>query len=114
MIDFVDGLSNLILAAQVEACRGPRERSCLPAMSERQTVAVIGAGFSGLLTALRLLLDPDGPRVILIERGARFGRGASYSTSSSQHLLNVRATNMSAFVEQPDHFLDWLATAGDE
>ena len=83
-------------------------------MDERQTVAVIGAGFSGLLTALRLLLDPDGPRVILIERGARFGRGAAYSTSSVQHLLNVRATNMSAFVEQPDHFLDWLAAAGGD
>ncbi len=81
-------------------------------MSDRATVAVIGAGFSGVLTALRLLLVPDGPRVLLIERGPRFGRGAAYSTTSPHHLLNVRATNMSAFVEQPSHFLDWLGAAG--
>ena len=81
-------------------------------MSDRPTVAVIGAGFSGLLTALRLLLAPEGPRVVLIERGPRFGRGAAYSTASPHHLLNVRATNMSALVEQPFHFLDWLGAAG--
>ena len=67
-------------------------------MSDRPTVAVIGAGFSGLLTALRLLLAPEGPRVVLIEKGPRFGRGAAYSTASPHHLLNVRATNMSALV----------------
>ena len=81
-------------------------------MTDRQTVAVIGAGFSGLLTALRLLLAPDGPRVVLIERGPRFGRGLAYSTARPHHLLNVRATNMSALVEQPTHFLDWLGAAG--
>jgi uncharacterized NAD(P)/FAD-binding protein YdhS len=81
-------------------------------MTDQSTVAVIGAGFSGLLTALRILLVSDGPRVLLIERGARFGRGAAYSTSSPRHLLNVRATNMSAFVEEPSHFVDWLASAG--
>src|SRR5471030_323853 len=83
-----------------------------PFMTDRSTVAVIGAGFSGVLTALRLLLAADGPRVLLIERGARFGRGAAYSTTSAQHLLNVRATNMSAFVEEPSHFLDWLSSVG--
>jgi uncharacterized NAD(P)/FAD-binding protein YdhS len=81
-------------------------------MSEISTVAVVGAGFSGLLTALRLLLAPDGPRVVLIEKGPRFGRGAAYSTASPDHLLNVRATNMSALVEQPSHFLDWLGKSG--
>ena len=81
-------------------------------MTDRSTVAVIGAGFSGLLTTLRLLLAPEGPRVVLIEKGPRFGRGAAYSTASPHHLLNVRATNMSALVEQPSHFLDWLGAAG--
>jgi len=81
-------------------------------MTDRPTVAVIGAGFSGVLTALRLLLLANGPRVLLIERAARFGRGAAYATSSAHHLLNVRATNMSAFVEEPSHFVDWLAAAG--
>ena len=81
-------------------------------MSDHPTVAVVGAGFSGLLTALRILLAPDGPRVALIEKGPRFGRGAAYSTASPHHLLNVRATNMSALVEQPGHFLDWLGAEG--
>ena len=81
-------------------------------MPDPSTVAVVGAGFSGLLTALRLLLTPDGPRVVLVEKGPRFGRGAAYSTASPHHLLNVRATNMSALVEQPSHFLDWLGAAG--
>ncbi len=82
-------------------------------MSDRATVAVVGAGFSGVLTAVRLLLEPDGPNVRLIERAERFGRGAAYATGNPSHLLNVRATNMSAFVEQPEHFLEWLRQAGE-
>ena len=41
-------------------------------MSQRPAVAVIGAGFSGLLTALHLAAAPEGPTVRLmkgIERG---------------------------------------------
>jgi len=79
----------------------------------RPTVAVVGAGFSGLMTALSLLEDPDGPRVRLIERRPFFGRGAAYSTTFKDHLLNVRAANMSAFPDQPDHFLNWLSAEGD-
>ncbi len=81
-------------------------------MSSPSTVLIIGAGFSGLLTALRLLLEPEGPRVVLVEKGPRFGRGAAYSTANPSHLLNVRAANMSALVEQPGHFIEWLAAEG--
>ncbi len=77
-------------------------------------MAVIGAGFSGLMTALSLLAQPDGPRVRLIERRRSFGRGAAYSTTFKDHLLNVRASNMSAFPEQPEHFVKWLAAEGEE
>jgi uncharacterized NAD(P)/FAD-binding protein YdhS len=78
-------------------------------MPNRPTVAIIGAGFSGLLTALHLAADPHGPRVRLIERSRSFGRGAAYSTANPDHLLNVRVANMSAFPDQPDHFTKWLA-----
>ncbi len=84
--------------------------------SPQNTVAIIGAGFSGVLTAVHLLRAPEGPRVVLIERGPRFGRGAAYATVSPHHLLNVRGANMSALPEDPDHFLKWLgeaASAGD-
>lgn len=78
-------------------------------MAERPTVAVVGAGFSGLLTALHLAADPDGPVVRLIERGGAFARGAAYSTGNPDHLLNVRVANMSAYPHEPDHFTRWLA-----
>lgn len=74
---------------------------------------MIGAGFSGLMTALALLERPDGPRVRLIERRKPFACGAAYSTTFKDHLLNVRASNMSAFPDQPDHFARWLAAEGD-
>jgi uncharacterized NAD(P)/FAD-binding protein YdhS len=79
-------------------------------MTGRPVVAVIGAGFSGLLTTLHLLADPDGPQVRLIERRPVFGRGLAYSTDNHDHLLNVRVGNMSAFPQQPEHFVRWLAT----
>jgi len=82
-------------------------------IDDRPTVAVIGGGFSGLLTAVHLLSQPGGPKVRLIERRATFARGAAYSTSNPDHLLNVRAANMSAFPDAPSHFIDWLAAEGE-
>jgi len=77
-------------------------------------VAVIGGGFSGLLTAVQLLRGNPRVRVHLIEGGPRFGRGRAYSTANPNHLLNVRAANMSAFPDDPDHFRRWLGTpSGD-
>ena len=72
------------------------------------TVAVVGGGFSGLLTALHLLADPEGPRVRLIERAGAFARGAAYATGNPLHILNVRVANMSAFPADPSHFQHWL------
>jgi uncharacterized NAD(P)/FAD-binding protein YdhS len=72
-------------------------------------IAVIGAGASGTLLALHLLRRaPPGTRVTLIDRNAPFGPGLAYATGSENHLLNVPAGRMSAFVDQPRHFVDWL------
>lgn len=71
-------------------------------------VAVIGGGFSGLMTALHLVKS-GGVRVRLIEKSASFGQGAAYGTANPEHLLNVRAGNMSAWPDEPDHFAHWLA-----
>jgi uncharacterized NAD(P)/FAD-binding protein YdhS len=49
-----------------------------------------------------------GDRIYLIERNAQFGRGLAYSTGNPNHLLNVRAGNMSAYADQPEHFVQWL------
>ncbi|MDR3461341.1 MAG: FAD/NAD(P)-binding protein, partial [Beijerinckiaceae bacterium] len=70
-------------------------------------IAVAGAGFSGSLVALHILRSNPSATVILIERAAEFGRGLAYGTCDPKHLLNVRASNMSAFPEDPDHFIKW-------
>ncbi|SFH11288.1 FAD/NAD(P)-binding protein [Methylobacterium gossipiicola] len=74
-------------------------------------IAVIGAGFSGTMCAIQLLarLGPE-RRVLLCERAGTFGRGRAYATGNPDHLLNVRATNMSAYPDWPEHFSEWLAT----
>lgn len=75
---------------------------------------VIGAGFSGSLLTVHLLRSlPDRGRVHLIERRPGFGRGLAYSTGNPSHLLNVRASRMSAFDDDPDHFLRWLDRRAD-
>ena len=82
-------------------------------LSERPTVAVIGGGFSGLMTALHLLDRPDGPRVRLVEPRPGVGRGAAYAPRNAGHLLNVRAANMSAWPDRPSHFVNWLEQDGE-
>ena len=74
-----------------------------------QAIAIVGDGFTGSLLALHLLQRcRSGDRIYLIERNAQFGRGLAYSTGNPNHLLNVRAGNMSAYSDQPDHFVEWL------
>lgn len=75
----------------------------------RLTIAVIGAGLSGSLLAVNLLQRCQADdRVLLIEKRAGFGRGLAYSTRNPNHLLNVRAENMSAFHDRQDDFIAWL------
>ncbi len=74
-------------------------------------VAIVGAGFSGTLHAINLLRH-EGPRATLIERAAIAGEGLAYGAAHPAHLLNVRAANMSAFPDDPDHFCRWLTTRG--
>jgi uncharacterized NAD(P)/FAD-binding protein YdhS len=78
-------------------------------MDRMPTVAIIGAGFSGVMTAVHLLNAPkeERPRVILINRNGRMARGVAYGTRSSAHLLNVPAARMSAFPDEPNHFLHY-------
>ncbi|WP_181017504.1 FAD/NAD(P)-binding protein [Methylobacterium sp. V23] len=73
-----------------------------------KTVAIIGAGFSGTMTALHILLKTDNCRILLCEKSANFGPGVAYGTARSDHLLNVRASNMSAYPDRPNHFVEWL------
>lgn len=74
-------------------------------------VVIIGGGFSGTLTAVNLARLASTPlRVTVVNAGGPRGRGIAYGTGRPEHLLNVAARNMSAFPDQPNHFLDWLRT----
>jgi uncharacterized NAD(P)/FAD-binding protein YdhS len=85
------------------------------ALQDRRThVLIIGGGASGVLLACHLLRNPESDlHVTLIEKRPEVGRGVAYCTTNPDHLLNVRAANMSAFPDQPDHFWRWLG-AHDE
>ena len=75
-------------------------------------VAIIGGGFSGTLLAINLMRH-DGPRATLIERRpTQMARGVAYSAAHEEHLLNVRAGNMSALPDDPGHFVRWLGAQG--
>ncbi len=74
-----------------------------------KTIAIIGGGFSGTMVAVHLLRQANQPLSIkLIERRSSIGPGLAYSTHSDHHLLNVPVGKISAFPNQPLHFLNWL------
>ncbi|RJE89190.1 FAD/NAD(P)-binding protein [Paracoccus onubensis] len=78
-----------------------------------QHVLIIGGGASGVLMATHLLRLPSREvRVTIIERAELLGCGIAYGTDDPDHLLNTRASQMSAFPDQPDHFERWLAAEG--
>jgi uncharacterized NAD(P)/FAD-binding protein YdhS len=76
-------------------------------MSEPFTVAIVGAGFSGVMTAVHLLRGPAPRpvRVLMVNRSGAMARGVAYGTNSPAHLLNVAAGRMSALPDDPGHFV---------
>ncbi len=78
-------------------------------MRDKPVVAIVGGGASGVLLACQLRRKARGRiRVALIERNPSVGRGIAYGTANPNHVLNVRASNMSAFPDDPEHFWRWL------
>ena len=76
-------------------------------------VAVVGAGFSGTLLTINLIRQ--GVPVVLIERSqAQLAKGLAFGTKGPEHLLNVRAANMSAFPDDQANFLRWIGQSGEE
>ncbi len=78
------------------------------------TVAIIGGGFSGAILAAHLLRHSDPSfSVTVVEKTSLVGRGLAYGTECASLLLNVRARNMSAFPDDPHHFLRWTQSNYD-
>lgn len=81
-------------------------------MTQHRTIAVVGGGFSGVMTAVHLLRGArPGLHVALINRSGPTARGVAYGTRSERHLLNVPAGRMSAFPEDEEHFLRFAQPA---
>lgn len=73
-----------------------------------KTIAIIGGGFSGTLTAIELLKKSKQVAVKLINCDQPLTKGVAFSTTDTEHLLNVPAGRMSAFEDEPDHFINWI------
>jgi uncharacterized NAD(P)/FAD-binding protein YdhS len=78
---------------------------------DRETVAVVGGGCAGILVAAHLLrLDRRPRHIVIFEPRHQLGAGAAFSTDDRRHLLNAPAASMSAFEDDPAHFVAWLAS----
>lgn len=73
------------------------------------TVAIVGGGYSGALTAVHLLRNQTKAplTVLLIEPRLQPARGLAYSIWDDSMLLNVPAGNMSALADDPAHFVHY-------
>lgn len=80
------------------------------------SIAVVGGGASGALTAIHLLrlarASGTPLAVTLLDQGGRHALGQAYATTDPHHLLNTRADRMSALDDDPDHLLTWARAAG--
>jgi uncharacterized NAD(P)/FAD-binding protein YdhS len=97
------------------ACRPSSELARHPVrfgIDAAPTVAIVGGGFSGIMAAGHLLRGASeraaALRVVVIERSPGFEAGAAYRTDSTRHVLNVPCARMSAYPDDPEHFLRWL------
>lgn len=81
-------------------------------MTGKASIVIVGGGCSGTLVAAQLLRKGYQGRLVIIEPRRELGRGVAYSTLFDNHLLNVPAGKMSAFPDQPSHFVDWLRVQG--
>ncbi|MFG2960709.1 FAD/NAD(P)-binding protein [Streptomyces sp. NPDC048291] len=84
---------------------------------KRHNVAIVGAGAAGTLTAVQLCETAHRRRtpldLVLIDPAPEAGRGTAYATRDPRHRLNVPAGNMSAYPDDPGHFVRWLCRHGE-
>jgi uncharacterized NAD(P)/FAD-binding protein YdhS len=72
------------------------------------SVVIAGGGFCGAMTLVHLVRIADKElNITLINKGYPLSKGIAYKSYSNIHLLNVEARNLSAFPDQPDHFVEW-------
>ncbi|MGW0119014.1 FAD/NAD(P)-binding protein [Streptomyces sp. NPDC003327] len=81
------------------------------------TVAVVGVGAAGALTAVHLCETAARRRtpldLVLVDPAPEAGRGTAYATTDPRHRLNVPAGGMSCYPDDPGHFIRWLCRHGE-
>jgi len=83
--------------------------------TEIPCIAIIGGGFAGTVTAIKLLDNATEPLTIkIIEKRAELGRGLAYSTREPTHVMNGPAKVFSLYPERPNHFVRFLSRYGRE
>ncbi len=72
-------------------------------------IAVVGGGFSGAVFAVQLLHKAVRPfSITVIEPRDNLGAGVAYGTSDPAHRINVPASRMIVFPEDPTDFDRWF------
>jgi uncharacterized NAD(P)/FAD-binding protein YdhS len=76
----------------------------------RQTIVIVGAGFSGSVLATSLLRHPlpTPTDIVLIERGTRIARGVAYASHDVPYVLNVPTGRLSVDPQDPLQFLKFV------
>lgn len=73
-------------------------------------IVLVGCGASGALLAGQIFRQARRVvRISCVDPRFRLGAGLAYGAARDEHLLNVPASRMSAWPDQPDHFADWLS-----
>ncbi|MEX0768815.1 MAG: FAD/NAD(P)-binding protein [Microthrixaceae bacterium] len=82
--------------------------------AEAQRVVIVGGGASGVLLAARLLdaSFAQPVQVSIVEPSGILAAGVAYGTKDPEHLLNVRASGMSADPSVPHDLVDWMQSRG--
>jgi uncharacterized NAD(P)/FAD-binding protein YdhS len=73
------------------------------------TIAIIGGGFAGAVTAIQIAKAAVfQTRIVIIGNHPELGRGIAYSTRNPNHLVNGLAKTFGVIPDQPLHLAEWL------
>lgn len=76
---------------------------------QKNTIAIIGGGFSGAATVIHICRSYHKPiKILFFNEGYPVAKGIAYSSQSKYHVLNVAASKMSLFNNEPLHFVNWV------
>ncbi len=83
-------------------------------MNKTPVIAIVGGGFCGTITLVQLIKQASFPiEIVLINKENELAKGIAFSTYNPNHVLNVPASKMSAFPDDPDNFINWIKSKSE-